>query len=113
MKKEVEMLRNTTETTVDNGAVKNALETAGKVATAIVDLELLKKKVEYAVEDAVVDARRMAKKGRYAVEDVIDDAAYRIKKAPLRSAGYLFGAGLGLGMFTGWMLTRRNGDNRH
>ena len=103
------MFGKTTETAAGNGGVSNVLETAGKVATTVVDLELLKKRVENAVEDAVVDARRMAKKGKYAVEDVIDDTAYRIKKAPFRSAGYAFGVGLGLGLFTGWMFSRRNG----
>lgn len=92
------------------GRLKETLEAAGHVATVALDIEVLKKRVENAVEDAVVDARRLAKRGRYAVEDMIDDTAYRMKKAPWRSSGYVFGAGLGIGALAGWFISHRFGD---
>jgi ElaB/YqjD/DUF883 family membrane-anchored ribosome-binding protein len=96
--------------TVDSkkGPLGGTLKAAGDIAAAALDVELLKKRVENAVEDAVVDARRMAKRGRYAVEDMIDDTAYRMKKAPWHSAGYVFGAGLGIGALAGWFISHRS-----
>jgi|ERR1035437_38271 ElaB/YqjD/DUF883 family membrane-anchored ribosome-binding protein len=104
------MTTQTTETVNKNGRIMETLETAGKYAVAAMDIEMLKKRIENTVDDVVIDAQRMAKRGRYAMEDAIDDAAYRIKKDPLRITGYFFGAGLGLGVLTGWLLTRRTNN---
>jgi ElaB/YqjD/DUF883 family membrane-anchored ribosome-binding protein len=83
-----------------------ALATAGKIAEVGIDFAILKKRVENAVDDAVTDATRVAKHGRHAVEDVIEDMTYWIKKNPWRSVGYAVGAGLGIGVFVGWITTR-------
>lgn len=66
----------------------------------------LKERVEEMFEDAVSEAKRMAKKGRYAAEDLLDDAEYKIKKAPFRSVGVMFAAGLGLGLVAGIFAAR-------
>lgn len=70
------------------------------------EAEELKERAGEMFEDAVTGAKRMAKKGRYAAEDLIDDTEYRIKQAPFRSVGMTFAAGLGLGLFAGWLLAR-------
>jgi ElaB/YqjD/DUF883 family membrane-anchored ribosome-binding protein len=97
----------------DKSRVREALETAGKVVEASLDVEKLKKKVENAVEEAVFDAQRLAKHGQYALEDVIDDTTHYIKKNPLLSVGYAAGAGLGIGLLAGWLMTRRNNNTVH
>jgi ElaB/YqjD/DUF883 family membrane-anchored ribosome-binding protein len=68
--------------------------------------EELKERAGDMLEDAVLEAKRMAKKGRYAAEDLIDDTEYRIKRAPFRSVGMTFAAGVGLGVFAGWLFAR-------
>lgn len=68
--------------------------------------EELKERAGEMLEDAVSEAKRMARKGRYAAEDLIDDTEYRIKKAPFRSVAMTFTAGLGLGVFAGWLFGR-------
>src|SRR5688572_2142891 len=105
-----------TQTTVnaeEKSRLKEAIETAGRIAETGIDVVALKKRVEYAVEDAVMDAERIAKHGKHAVEDVVEDATYYIKKNPWQSVGYAAGAALGVGFLAGWLVTRRNGENVH
>ena len=103
----------TTETVNSKSKLQETFEAAGKVAEIGIDVAALKKKVENAVEDAVVDAQRLAKHGRHKFEDAVDDTEHLIKKNPWQSVGYALGAGLGIGFFTGFLLTRRNGKNVH
>ncbi len=106
----------TTQTAVNSeqkDRLKEVFETAGKIAETGIDVAALKKRLEYAVENAVLDAERIAKQGKHAVEDVVEDATYYIKKNPWQSVGYAAGAALGVGLLTGWLLTRRNGDRSH
>ena len=105
-----------TQTTIhseEKNHLKEALETAGKIAETGIDIAALKKRVEYAVEDAVLDAERIAKRGKHAVEDVVEDATYYIKKNPWQSVGYAAGAAIGVGFLAGWIITRRSGRNVH
>jgi ElaB/YqjD/DUF883 family membrane-anchored ribosome-binding protein len=88
------------------GRAQEVLEAVGNVAATALDVERLKKKVEYAVEDAVIDAQRLAKRGKYAVADLVDDTGHLIKKNPWQSVGYVLGAGFGVGLLTGWLMTR-------
>ena len=90
--------------------LQETLEAAGKVAEIGIDVTALKKKVEFAVEDAILDAQRLAKRGKHKLDDVVDDTEHLIKKNPWQSVGYVFGAGLGIGLFTGLLLTRRNNN---
>ena len=99
-----------TETVNTKSKLQETFEAAGKVADIGLDVAVLKKKVENAVEDAVIDAQRLAKNGRHKLEDVVDDTTYLIKKNPWQSVGYVFGAGVGIGLFTGLLLTRRNNN---
>jgi ElaB/YqjD/DUF883 family membrane-anchored ribosome-binding protein len=92
----------------EKNRLKEVFETAGTIAETGIDIAALKKRVEYAVEDAVMDAERIAKHGKHAMEDAIEDATYYIKKNPWQSVGYTAGAGLCLGLFSGWLLTRRS-----
>ena len=96
----------TAETTNGKTRTQEVLETVGNVAATALDVDRLKKKVEYAVEDAVYDAQRIAKHGKHAVEDLVDDTEHMIKKNPWQSVGYVLGAGFGVGLLTGWLLTR-------
>jgi ElaB/YqjD/DUF883 family membrane-anchored ribosome-binding protein len=107
-------MNTTTEIRNNKSKLQETFEAAGKVAEIGIDVTALKKKVEHAVEDAVEDAQRLAKQGQHKLEDVVDDTTYLIKKNPWQSVGYVFGAGLGIGFVTGFLLTRRgNGENVH
>lgn len=101
------MSTTTTETVNNKSKLQETFAAAGKVAEIGIDVAALKKKVENAVEDA----QRLAKHGRHKFEDAVDDTEHLIKKNPWQSVGYVFGAGLGIGFFTGFLLTRRNGKN--
>jgi len=98
------MIKQTVSGDETHSRMGHALETATKIA----EVELLKKKLEHAVEDAVLDAERMAKRGRHAVEDVMEDTTYRIKKNPWPAVGFAAGAGLGIGLCVGWFASRLN-----
>lgn len=98
----------TTESINNKSKLQGTLEAAGKVAEMGIDVTALKKRVENAVEDAVLDAQRIAKQGKRKFEDVVDDTEHLIKKNPWQSVGYVFGAGVGLGLFAGLLLTRRD-----
>ena len=95
-----------TEKPNNRSTARAAFDKAVNVASAAIDVEGLKLRVEDAVEDAVHEAERMAKHGKYAVEDAIDDTTHYIKKNPWRSVGYVLGAGIGVGFLTGWLFTR-------
>ena len=89
-----------------NSRMSDALETAGRIAEVGIDLGLLKKRLENAVEDAVLEAERMAKHGRHAMEDVIEDTTYWVRKNPWQSVGYTAGAAFGIGLCVGWFTSR-------
>lgn len=96
-----------------NSRLSHALETTGKIADAGVDLALLKKKLEHAVEDVVMEAERMAKHGKHAVEDVVEDTTYCIKKNPWQAVGFAAGAGLGIGLCVAWFASRLSSRSNH
>ena len=96
------------ETSGKEGRLHDLLETTGKTAAAAVEIGILKKRVERAVEDALYDAERAIKHGKHTFEDAVEDATYRIKKNPWQSVGYAAGAGLCVGLLGGWLLSRRS-----
>ena len=96
--------------TENKSRVREALETAGKIAEVGLDVGVLKKRLETAVEEAVVEAERFAKHSRHTIEDAVEDTTYWIKKNPWQSVGYAVGAGLFVGALGGWLLSRR-GNN--
>jgi ElaB/YqjD/DUF883 family membrane-anchored ribosome-binding protein len=99
----------TTQATVNNepnSRLKNALETAGKIADVGIDFGLLKKRLEHAVDDVVVEAERRAKHGRRALEDAVEDTTYWVKKNPWQAVGYVAGAAFGIGLCVGWFTSR-------
>jgi ElaB/YqjD/DUF883 family membrane-anchored ribosome-binding protein len=106
----------TTQATVDNESnsrMRNALETAGKFAEAGMDVRLLKKRLETAVEDAFLEAERMAKHGKHAMADVIDDTTYWVKKNPWHAVGCAAGAAFGVGLCLGWFTSRLSTSRDH
>jgi len=70
------------------------------------EISRLKTEASQAVEDTVTEAKRLAKRSRYAAEDLMEDAAYRVKRDPLRSVGFGFAIGLGMGALAVWTATR-------
>ena len=86
--------------------MSDVLQTAGKIAGAGIDLGLLKKKLDHAIEDTVLEAERMAKHGRRSVEDAVEGTTYWIKKNPWQSVGYAAGAAFGIGLCLGWFSSR-------
>lgn len=87
-------------------SIQDAVNMVGRAARTKLDLEEWKNKAGHMIEDSVDDAKRMAKKARYAAEDLVDDTQHMIKKEPFRAVGIMFGAGVGIGMLTGWLIGR-------
>ena len=94
------------------GPFEGVINVAEQVAKTAFNVEKLKVAASHAVEDGMTEAKRMIKKGRYAAEDMVDDTAHRIKHDPFRWVGIMFGAGLGLGIFAGWLVTYRSMKDR-
>jgi ElaB/YqjD/DUF883 family membrane-anchored ribosome-binding protein len=94
------------------GILKGAINVAEKAAKTAIDVEKMRIAASDIVEDGMYKAKRMMRKGQYAAEDLIEDTAHTIKKDPFRSVGITFGAGLGLGIFAGWLITYRSMKNR-
>jgi ElaB/YqjD/DUF883 family membrane-anchored ribosome-binding protein len=86
--------------------LNKALHVGERVAQAGVEASRLKGAAAHAMEDAVTEAKRLVKRTRNAAEDLVDDAAHQIKHDPLRSVGISLAIGLGVGMLTGWLLSR-------
>lgn len=97
----------TTERVNNKGHLGQVAETIETVAEAGLDLTLLKKKLDHAVEETMLDAERLVKHGKRGVEDAIDDTTYLIKKNPWQSVGYVFAAGLGVGLLSGFVIGRK------
>lgn len=87
--------------------ISRIAETVETVAEAGLDLGLLKKKLEHAVEETMLDAERLIKQGNRGIEDTLDDTTYLIKKNPWQTVGYVFAAGLGLGLLSGLLIGRK------
>jgi len=103
-----EMITTNAKNVSNKAGIGQVAETVGTIAEAGLDLGLLKKKLDHVVEETMLDAERFVKHGRRSVEDAIDDTTYLIKKNPWQSVAYAAGAALCLGLFTGWLLTRRS-----
>lgn len=86
--------------------IQDAVNIVGRAARTKLNVDEWKHKAENMLEDSVDDAKRMAKKARYAAEDLRDDTEHMIKKEPFRAVGIMFGAGIGIGMLTGWLIGR-------
>ena len=90
-----------------NGVLKNAVDLAERIVPVALNVDRLKERATLAIEDGMVDAKRMVKRGVYAAEDLVEDTAHRIKKDPFASVGITFGVGMGLGIFVGWLISRK------
>lgn len=93
------------------GAAVGMAENA--VRQAEVGVGEFKTKAVHTVEDGFAEVKRFAKEGERAAEGLVSDTAHLIKHEPFRSVGVTFGVGLGLGIFAGWLLTRRTKDTDH
>jgi len=85
-----------------------ALKFGADVSQAAVEAVRLKKVTSEAFDGGLHMARRLAKRGRHAAEDMLDDAAHRIKREPLRSVSTCFAVGIGVGVLSGWLMTRNH-----
>lgn len=57
--------------------------------------------------DTAHDVTRVIRKARHAAEDLLDEVSTVVKRQPLRSAGIVFGLGVGAGALAGWLGTRK------
>ena len=57
--------------------------------------------------DTAQDVTRVIRKARHGTEDFLDEVSIVVKRQPLRSAGIVFGLGIGVGALAGWLGTRR------
>lgn len=89
-----------------NGLLSKAVTAGTKAARAGVEGYCAIANVSHKFDEGLAQAKRLARRGRNAAADAIDETAYRIKRDPLRSVALTFSAGLGIGMLTGWLLTR-------
>ena len=88
-----------------NGLIAKAMHVGERLVEVGGEAARLKTAASHAVEDAVTEAKRLAKHSRYAAEDLMEDAAYRVKRDPLRSVGFGFAIGLGMGALAVWTAT--------
>jgi len=89
-----------------NGLIAKAMHVGERLVEVGGEAARLKTAASHAVEDAVTEAKRLAKHSRYAAEDLMEDAAHRVKRDPLRSVGFGFAIGLGIGALAVWTATR-------
>ncbi len=89
-----------------NGLIAKAMHVGERLVEVGGEAARLKTAASHAVEDAVTEAKRLAKHSRYAAEDLMEDAAHRVKRDPLRSVGFGFAIGLGMGALAVWTATR-------
>ena len=89
-----------------NGLLGKAIHVGERLVEVGGEAARLKIAASDAVEDAVTEAKRLAKRSRYAAEDLMEDAAHRVKREPLRSVGFGFAIGLGMGALAVWTATR-------
>lgn len=104
---EKEMNTATAEKLNNKSGLGQVAETVETIAEAGLDLGLLKKKLDHAIEETMLDAERIVKHSKRGIEDAIDDTTYLIKKNPWQSVGYVFAAGLGLGLLSGFLMGRK------
>jgi hypothetical protein len=57
--------------------------------------------------DTAQGVNRVVRKARYATVGYLDEVAVVVKRRPLKSAGIVFGLGIGVGALAGWLGTRR------
>ena len=88
------------------GLIGKAMHVGERLVEVGGEAARLKTAASDAVEDAVTEAKRLAKHSRYAAEDLMEDAAHRVKRDPLRSVGFGFAIGLGMGALAVWTATR-------
>ena len=89
-----------------NGLIAKAMHVGERLVEVGGEAAHLKTAASHAVEDVVTEAKRLAKHSRYAAEDLMEDAAHRVKRDPLRSVGFGFAIGLGMGALAVWTATR-------
>ena len=52
-------------------------------------------------------AKRAARKGWQAAEDFAGGVRTYVRKQPFKALGFVFGASLGFGAITGWLISRK------
>jgi ElaB/YqjD/DUF883 family membrane-anchored ribosome-binding protein len=89
---------------------ERVVEAARRLAHASHESRLLKTVAEDAVEDGLYAAKRAMKTVHRKLDemrDVREEAIRRVKRQPLQAVGIALGAGIVLGAFAGWFVTRR------
>jgi ElaB/YqjD/DUF883 family membrane-anchored ribosome-binding protein len=83
-----------------------AIRTGTQLAKAGCELMQLKDVVKDAAQEPVATAKRAVRKGQFAIQDCADDCGLKIRRNPLKAAGVIFGAGLGVGILLASMRRR-------
>ena len=90
-----------------HAALHDRIVDAGRKAAHLShEAQLIKSMAEDDVEDGIHAARRATKTVARQLYDLRDDAAYRVKRQPFAAVGIAAGAGLLIGLASGWMAGR-------
>jgi hypothetical protein len=84
-------------------AIAFALNTGCKFAKIGREFNHLKSNLS----DTAQDVTRVVRKARHATEDFFDEVTIVAKRRPLKSAGIVFGLGIGVGALAGWLGARK------
>ncbi len=91
---------------MEGKAIENVSDTAVNLAHLTHEVSKAKVLINDVLEDGKRKAERMVKRGVVAAEDRVEDTTYFIKRHPWQSVGAALGLGAGIGVLTGWLVTR-------
>ncbi len=96
---------------MDTNLAENVTDTAINLAHLKHEVSKAKVLIDDVLEDSKRKAERLVKRSVVATEDCIEDTTYYIKRHPWQSVGVALGFGAGVGILTGWLVTRRGATN--
>ncbi len=87
---------------------ENILEKAdAQVAESIRKLSRATSAMAEAIDESVAVMKHAVKRSSDAAEELMDDTTQRIKRHPAEAMAATFAAGILVGAFIGWIITRR------
>ncbi len=82
-------------------------EKTASAEDALREFSKLRSIVTDAVEEGVRSANHGIQHSRYAAEDLLEDIRHRVKRRPMESVGFAFGAGVLAGTLIAWLNPHR------